>query len=58
MLSKAGVLDQSKLAMEYKLATDEAWTPVAYLTVGENDTYSVRITGLDSCNKISIPFYL
>ena len=56
VLSKAGVLDQSKLAMEYKLATDEAWTPVAYLTVGENDTYSVRITGLTPATKYQYRF--
>lgn len=46
ILSKVGNIDQSKLALEYKLASVEEWTPVAELTEGTEDTHSAKVTGL------------
>lgn len=46
VLSKVGVLDESKLVMEYKKVDEQEWTPVSQLTAGEKDSYSAKITGL------------
>lgn len=46
VLSKVGNIDKSKLALEYKLASAEEWTPVAELTEGAEDTYLAKVTGL------------
>lgn len=48
MLSKVGVLDQSKLVMEYKRkdAESESWTSVPGLQENGKDTYSAKVTGL------------
>mgnify|MGYP003251362026 FL=1 len=48
VLSKVGVLDQSKLVMEYKRkdAESESWTSVPGLQENGKDTYSAKVTGL------------
>lgn len=46
VLSKVGVLEQSKLVMEYKKVDEQEWTSVSQLTAGEKDSYSAKITGL------------
>lgn len=46
VLSKVGVLEQSKLVMEYKTVDEQEWTSVSQLTAGEKDSYSAKITGL------------